>query len=100
MFGQRAMMRATPVHSILHAAREKPLTIRLFPVRLITEYLTLLTMEQRFHLRDVGGGRMRGDQTVHHSPSIGSDVHLHPEVPRVPLLRLAHLRIAAVRTVL
>src|SRR5256885_344312 len=85
MLGQRAMVRAASVHPISHATREKPLPIRLFPVRLISEDLTLRTMKQRLHLRDVGGGRMGRAQTVHHTAPIGSHVHLHPEVPRVPL---------------
>src|SRR3954453_6024016 len=94
------MVCAPSVPPISHPLCAESLPIRFFPVGLITEDLTLFPMEQRIHLRDVGGRSMRGDQTVHHTATVGSHVHFHTEVPGVALLCLTHLRVSAIRPVL
>src|ERR1044072_3660802 len=90
---ERVMVRATSIHPILHPIPPEPLPIGLFPISLIPEHLTLLTVEQSFHLCDVRNRCMRRDQAVYHSSPVGPDVNLHAEVPRLSFLRLAHLRI-------
>src|SRR3954466_9170830 len=51
MFGEWTMVGPASVHAISHTLRAEPLPICFFPVGLITEHFTFLTVEQRRHLR-------------------------------------------------
>src|SRR6267142_3212880 len=83
-----------PVDPIAHSPRLEKLAIVFLPVRLITEQLPLLPVQQIRQLGDVryaGSGR---SHRMHDTARIRSDVQLQPEVPVAALAGLLHLRVA------
>src|ERR1041385_1080728 len=94
------MKSAAPVDAVAHSRGKEAQPVRFFPIRLITVELSLLAVEQLIELSDIGHSRMRAPQTVHHATLVRPYVHLHAEMPGVAFLRLLHLRIATLRSVL
>src|SRR5690606_21808985 len=94
MLAERAALRAASVHSITDSSLSGALSVKVAPIRLVAEQLTLFTVQQVRQLRDVRRAAVCRRQAVDDAAPIGADVGLHPEVPVLALLALAHLRIS------
>jgi len=62
----------------------------LAPVRLVAEDLPLLPVQQFVHVRDVALERRAGHDAVDRPAPVGSEEHLHPEVPLLVLAGLLY----------
>jgi hypothetical protein len=84
----------TAIGPVAHAVRRKRPAVGFFPVRLIAKNLSLLPVQQRRQLADVGRTRVSAGHGVDDAALIRSDVQLHAEVPVAPFAGLLHLGVA------
>src|SRR5687767_10974766 len=97
---QRTITSGAPVHKVAHPYTLEIASVSLVPIGPVPVQLVLFAMDQRGQLLHVRLSRIRGGQAVHQPGFVCAHMHLHAEEPRVALLGLLHLRIAALRAVL
>src|SRR6201981_2162495 len=92
---QRSLGVGAPIDPVAYPPRLKELAVVFLPVRLVTEDLALLPMQQFGKLSDIGYRRIGRAHGVDDATLVGADMQLHPEVPIPPLPSLLHLGVAS-----
>src|SRR6476646_8671204 len=90
--GQHASGLGAAVDSIGNARVAALPPMILGPVRLVTENLPLLSMQQFVQPGDVALRGWAAHHAMHQPMPVGADMQLHPEVPLLALADLLHLR--------
>jgi len=92
--------RWAPIDTVTNAGSKGALAMRLIPIGLVAEHLSLVSVQQLGHQRAVMHVRHGGAQAVDNAALLGTDVRFHAKVPVFSLLGLAHLGIARLLLVL
>lgn len=98
--GDRVIPSPASLHAEANAAAAKRLAQSLAPIRPIAVHRSLATVHERGQLRHIGLRRVGRRQTMDQSARIRPHVHLHPEIPGIPVPGLSHLGVARLRRIL